>query len=240
MLHRALRHTHTHIHTSESYNRVILGICLFGCSSVPPSFHRFLYLRRPILIVPYPFLHQPHQRCNVIELSLLQNTWGRGVTSVLWWRLSPLCYAAKSHREAESKRCKSLKRSRLTERGGTTHAASTGPLLAFKSKSHFYVKTIFKKKKRTLENVFSFWLLLLSVPLGYHSFHSTLPFVELHLIPNIPTFGRYFFRRQRENIWSNLRHCFLQFYQQYRYWKIAFSEKIIMILFWSKIAQSYT
>lgn len=31
-------------------------------------------LRSSVLIVPYPFLNQPHKRCNVVKLRFFQNT----------------------------------------------------------------------------------------------------------------------------------------------------------------------
>lgn len=53
-----------------------------GCSHVcPPEAQNWLhnpgmhYLRGSVLVVPYPLLHQPHQGCNVVKLSLFQHPW---------------------------------------------------------------------------------------------------------------------------------------------------------------------
>lgn len=78
-------HTHTHrgsisdLHTDtqQGYFRFCLHKKKVRCSDCvcSPSCDRVLYLRRPVLVVPYPLFHQPHQRRNVVELGLLQNTW---------------------------------------------------------------------------------------------------------------------------------------------------------------------
>lgn len=101
--------THTHTHKSESHKKSYFGGLLVWLLAGPAV---LLYLRCPVLIVPYPFLHQPHQRCNVIELGLLQNTWGKGVISLLGWTRAffPLFYAGESHREVKYKQISSLKK----------------------------------------------------------------------------------------------------------------------------------
>lgn len=44
----------------------------------------FVYLRCPVLVVPYPLFHQPHQGSNVVELGFLQNAWNTNRMNVLF------------------------------------------------------------------------------------------------------------------------------------------------------------
>lgn len=83
-------HTHTHTTTSMIRTHKQKKKAIFGCIStslvnkcilfsvVWPAhivLVCILYLRCPVLVVPYPFFNQPHQRRDVVELGFLENTW---------------------------------------------------------------------------------------------------------------------------------------------------------------------
>lgn len=84
------RSTHTHNNINDPNTQTKKKKAIFGCIStslvnkcilfsvVWPAhivLVCILYLRCPVLVVPYPFFNQPHQRRDVVELGFLENTW---------------------------------------------------------------------------------------------------------------------------------------------------------------------
>ena len=104
MLHGALRdmtgaHTHkttsmiwTHTHKKAIFGCIstsLVNKCILFSVIWPAHIILvwFLYLRCPVLVVPYPFFNQPHQRRDVVELGFLENAWHTNVDSsdfILW------------------------------------------------------------------------------------------------------------------------------------------------------------